>query len=113
MSTRREFITLLGGAAAAWPLVAAADARPRLAFLTLGPQQNVHLAFVDGLLESASAAIRGALAESGPHPPLALNSASNADLVSVLTERSVITAETDPHVARKPRSGCRKFSRIV
>jgi putative tryptophan/tyrosine transport system substrate-binding protein len=49
MSTRREFITLLGGAAAAWPLVAAADARPRLAFLTLGPQQNVHLAFIDGL----------------------------------------------------------------
>jgi putative ABC transport system substrate-binding protein len=46
---RREFMTLLGGAAAAWPLVAAADARPRLAFLTLGPQQNVHLAFIDGL----------------------------------------------------------------
>jgi putative tryptophan/tyrosine transport system substrate-binding protein len=46
---RREFITLLGGAAAAWPLAGAADARPRLAFLTLGPQQNVHLAFVDGL----------------------------------------------------------------
>jgi putative tryptophan/tyrosine transport system substrate-binding protein len=46
---RREFVALLGGAAAAWPLVAAADARPRLAFLTLGPQQNVHLAFIDGL----------------------------------------------------------------
>src|SRR5215469_10403667 len=46
---RREFITLLGGAAAAWPLAGAANARPRLAFLTLGPQQNVHLAFVDGL----------------------------------------------------------------
>jgi putative tryptophan/tyrosine transport system substrate-binding protein len=46
---RREFITLMGGAAAAWPLAGAADARPRLAFLTLGPQQNVHLAFVDGL----------------------------------------------------------------
>ena len=47
---RRDFVILLGGgAAAAWPLVAAADARPRLAFLTLGPQQNVHLAFVDGL----------------------------------------------------------------
>src|SRR5262245_40689592 len=46
---RRQFITLLGGAAAAWPLPGAADARPRLAFLALGPQQNVHLAFVDGL----------------------------------------------------------------
>ena len=46
---RREFVALLGGAAAAWPLAGAADARPRLAFLTLGPQQNVHLAFLDGL----------------------------------------------------------------
>jgi putative ABC transport system substrate-binding protein len=52
---RREFITLVGGTAVAWPLAAraqqtrAADARPRLAFLALGPQQNVHLAFVDGL----------------------------------------------------------------
>jgi len=46
---RREFITLLGGAAVGWPLADAANARPRLAFLTLGPQQNVHLAFVDGL----------------------------------------------------------------
>jgi hypothetical protein len=40
---------LLLGGAAAWPLAGAADAGPRLAFLTLGPQQNVHLASVDGL----------------------------------------------------------------
>jgi putative tryptophan/tyrosine transport system substrate-binding protein len=47
---RREFIALLGGAVAGWPMVAgAADARPRLALLGLGPQQNVHLAFLDGL----------------------------------------------------------------
>jgi putative ABC transport system substrate-binding protein len=46
---RRELLAALGGAAAAWPLAGAADARPRLAFLALGPQQNVHLAFVDGL----------------------------------------------------------------
>ena len=47
---RREFIALVAGAVAGWPVVAgAADARPRLAFLGLGPQQNVHLAFVDGL----------------------------------------------------------------
>jgi putative tryptophan/tyrosine transport system substrate-binding protein len=46
---RRQFLTLLGSAVAAWPLAGAADARPRLAFLALGPQQNVHLAFLDGL----------------------------------------------------------------
>jgi putative ABC transport system substrate-binding protein len=47
---RRAFITLLGGAAATWPVAAgAADARPRLAFLTLSPQQSAHLAFIDGL----------------------------------------------------------------
>jgi putative ABC transport system substrate-binding protein len=51
---RRHFVKLLGGAAA-WPLAAraqqpgAASARPRIAFLALGPQQSVHLAFVDGL----------------------------------------------------------------
>jgi putative tryptophan/tyrosine transport system substrate-binding protein len=47
---RREFMLALGGATAAWPLAAAAaDARPRIAFLALGPQQSVHLAFVEGL----------------------------------------------------------------
>jgi putative ABC transport system substrate-binding protein len=46
---RRQFITLLSGAAVAWPLAGAAEARPRIAFLRLGPQQNVYLAFVDGL----------------------------------------------------------------
>jgi putative ABC transport system substrate-binding protein len=46
---RRQFITLLGGAAVAWPLAGAGDARPRIAFLTLRPQESVHLAFVDGL----------------------------------------------------------------
>jgi hypothetical protein len=49
---RREFITLLGGAAAAWPVAAAAEARPRIAILTVaGPQEGAPLmaAFVDGL----------------------------------------------------------------
>jgi putative ABC transport system substrate-binding protein len=46
---RRDFITLLGVVAAAWPLAGEADARPRIAFLMLRPQESVHLAFVDGL----------------------------------------------------------------
>jgi len=53
---RREFVILLGGsAAAAWPVAVrgqqpgTAGARLRIAFLALGPQQSVHLAFIDGL----------------------------------------------------------------
>jgi putative tryptophan/tyrosine transport system substrate-binding protein len=51
---RRELLAALGGAAAAWPLMARAQqpvtsARPRIALLALGPQQSVHLAFLDGL----------------------------------------------------------------
>jgi putative ABC transport system substrate-binding protein len=52
---RRQFITLLASAAGAWPLMAraqqpgAAGARPSIAFLALGPEQSVHLAFMDGL----------------------------------------------------------------
>src|SRR6266436_6701337 len=51
--TRREFITLLGGAAAAWPLAArAAGPRPRIAVLSINSEQDERknvAAFVDGL----------------------------------------------------------------
>src|SRR5262249_4264036 len=49
MSWRRRTGTLAAMRLGVRRAVAAADARPRLAFLALGPQQNAHLAFVEGL----------------------------------------------------------------
>src|SRR5215510_15359121 len=49
MNWRRRMATLAGMMLALTLAAGAADARPRIAFLALGPQQSVHLAFDDGL----------------------------------------------------------------
>jgi putative ABC transport system substrate-binding protein len=65
MNSRREFITLLGGAAAAWPLAARAQrtAMPVIAYLDIGDQPQVFAAFKDGLAESGSFAGQNATIE--------------------------------------------------
>jgi len=53
MTSRREFIALFGGAAAAWPLAASAQAstrRPRITFLG-GSQPRPAAYFADGIVE--------------------------------------------------------------
>src|SRR5262249_45540963 len=49
MNWRRRMATLAGMMLALTLAAGAADARPRVAFLGLGPERSVHLAFVDGL----------------------------------------------------------------
>ena len=77
MIQRREFITLLGGAAAAWPLAARAQqAKPsRIGFLRVGPPPPTYIGGFreglreQGLLEGRDVVIEFALAQSAAQIP--------------------------------------------
>jgi len=87
---RREFITLMGGAAAAWPLAAHAQAPkniPRLCFLTFDPgtlQSNRFDAFFQGLRDLVALIFAGS-------PPAALAAKSATGTIPI-----VFTSGADP-----------------
>ena len=87
---RREFITLMGGAAAAWPLAAHAQAPkniPRLCFLTFDPgtlQSNRFDAFLQGLRDLVALIFAGS-------PPAALAAKSATGTIPI-----VFTSGADP-----------------
>jgi putative ABC transport system substrate-binding protein len=68
MSNRREFITLLGGAAAAWPLAARAQPVagkvPRIGFLQFGGTTENIAAFMQGLRDAGYIDGRSAIVEA-------------------------------------------------
>ena len=101
---RREFITLLGGAAAAWPLVARAQQPKRLALLGSGAAQSTSI-FVEalkqglaenGLIEGKGYVldVRWAEGEYGRFPALATDAVKqNSDLILATTIAAVRAAQ--------------------
>ena len=103
---RREFITLLGGAAAAWPVSAEAQARPVVGYLSSrSPSNSAHIiaAFRNGLgeagfVEGSNVAIESRFAESHLNRLAELA----ADLVRHQVNVVAATGGTSSVVAAKP-----------
>ena len=101
---RREFITLLGGAAAAWPLAARAQQPERLALLGSGAAQSSNI-FVEalkqgladnGLIEGKAYVldVRWAEGEYGRFPALAADAVKqNPSLIFATTIAAVRAAQ--------------------
>src|SRR5215467_1377750 len=96
---RREFVTLLGGAAAAWPLAARAQQHRRISILHSGfPNRTpIHLLFAAlrglGYEDGRTAAVELLGGEGDPdrlNRPVAALAAHSPDVIVALTEPAVI-----------------------